>query len=458
MAQLITKNPYSLVEINSYEMDDFENSKLKVQRLETAQKTWGHVDLSKRINLVKKGMEYFENHRVEIAKDISEQIGRPLHYCDGEVKGFFERADHLCAIARRSLAVEVIEPKEGFERSIEATPLGVVFVIAAWNYPLLIAVNSIIPALLAGNTVLLKHSKLTPEIGRHFEKAFGKLGEFGDLLFNVITDHETTGKIIENTGVNHVVFTGSVNGGRQILSHTSKRFMMPGLELGGKDAAYVHSDADLALAVEAVVDGALFNSGQSCCGIERAYVHEDVYEDFVNKAQKTMSSYKMGDPNDENVQLGPLAQPHAAEVMQNQVEEARSKGAKVVIGGEIHKIKKAVFFPATLVVNADNNMEIMREENFGPILSVMKVKSLQEGIENINDSNYGLTSAIFTKTKETAQNFANQVDTGTVFMNRCDYLDPTLPWTGVKDSGCGSSLSHFGFLHLTRRKSLHFKT
>lgn len=458
MAYIEPVNPFTLEKIGSFELESFDVQKSKVDSLKQSQKKWKKESLEKRLSLVRDALQYFEKNRAEIAKDISEQMGRPLHYAGGEVNGFFERANYLCDIAKETLSPDVFTDKEGYERSIEHSPLGTIFVISAWNFPLLITVNSIVPALLAGNTVLLKHSSVTPKIGEHFEKAFKQMGEYDNLLLHSILDHSTTGKVIEELNIDHVIFTGSVSGGRQILQHTSKKFMTPGLELGGKDAAYVHSDADIDYAVASVVDGSMFNSGQSCCGMERAYVHADVYDQFVEKAKAIVSEYKMGDPKDESTTLGPLATAKAATYMQKQVDDAVKKGADLLVGGSIEKIGEGTFFQATLLCGATHEMEMMKEENFGPILPIMKVASEDEAINLINDSDYGLTCAVFTNDIKIAKKVAADAETGTVFMNRCDYLDPALPWTGVKNSGCGSSLSKYGFHGVTRRKSLHFKT
>ncbi len=457
MNELKIKNPFSQKEENKYLYNDFEESSKFVNQLKQSQKMWKQVKLEKRIELVRGGLKYFDVHKDKIALDITKQMGRPYHYAKFEINGFFERANHLCDIALETLGSDIYADKEGFEREIHHEPLGTIFVIAAWNYPLLITVNSVIPALIAGNTVLLKHSSLTPAIGEHFEQAFHNLESNNYLLKQVIVNHEVTGEIIENTSINHVVFTGSVKGGKSILNHTQHKFMMPAMELGGKDAAYVDKDVDLNYAVKTIVDGAMFNSGQSCCGIERAYVHEDNYDKFIELASGLISKYNLGDPMDENTNMGPLAQAHAAEFMFKQVQDAKNKGAKVLCGGDVEKINEATFFKPTLVVDADHSMEIMKEENFGPILAVMKVGDINQAIEFVNDSEYGLTSSIFTNNKNNADQFFNDAESGTVFMNRCDYLDPALPWTGVKNSGCGSSLSKYGFHNVTRRKSKHFK-
>lgn len=457
MAKLTTKDPFTGQTTGEFDYDSFAQAKSKVQLLHENQKRWQSLPLKQRLALVKEATDYFEKNREAIAVDICEQMGRPLHHARGELKGFFERAGYLCSIAESVLAPDLLTDKPGFDRAIEHVPLGVIFVISAWNYPLLITVNSVVPALIAGNTVLLKHSSLTPKIGRHFENAFGKLGGL-QVLSQTIVDHETTGKIIEELPIDHVVFTGSVSGGKSILTHTSKKFMLPALELGGKDAAYVHPDADIQNAVETIVDGAMFNAGQSCCGIERAYVHQEVYQDFLFQAEKLIRTYKMGNPKDESTRLGPLAQAKSAAEMKAQILAAEKSGANVRVGGKSETIGHGTFFQATLIADVKNDMEVMQEENFGPILPVMPVTGLEQAIQMVNDSKYGLTAAIFTKDINVAKQFAQAADVGTVFMNRCDYLDPALPWTGVKDSGCGSALSKYGFYSVTRRKGLHFKT
>jgi len=453
---LVTRNPFTQEITGEFEYDSFEATQAKVESLKSRQLEWSKLSVTERLKHVRNALAYFDTHREQIALDISEQMGRPLHHARGELKGFFERANYLCEIAETVLKPEVFNDKVGFDRSIERVPLGLIFVISAWNYPLLITVNSVVPALISGNVVLLKHSSLTPKIGKHFENAFGKLGGL-NILAQTIVDHEVTGRIIEELPVDHVVFTGSVSGGKSILEHTSKKFMMPGLELGGKDAAYVHFDADLKYAVESVVDGALFNAGQSCCGVERAYVHKDIYAAFLEQAKALMSTYKMGDPKSETTSLGPLAQAKAAVLMRMQVANAERSGAKVLLGGQSQIIENGTFFQPTLICDVDNTMDVMQEENFGPILPVMAVDDVEQAIVLTNECAYGLTAAIYTSDSAVADRFARGVNVGTVFMNRCDYLDPALPWTGVRNSGCGSSLSKYGFYHLTRPKGRHFK-
>jgi acyl-CoA reductase-like NAD-dependent aldehyde dehydrogenase len=455
--KLIVKSPYSQKIVGEYTMDSLDSVKAKFNQAVEAQKKLKKVTLEKRIEAVQKALSYFTENKDAIARDISLQMGRPIKYSGGEVNGLLERANYLCSIAHDNLKPLTLPEKPGFYRAIERESLGVIFVISAWNYPLLVTINSVVPALLAGNSVLLKHSSQTPSIAMHFEKAFTSMDGINGLLQPLIIDHATTGKIIEELDVQHVVFTGSVKGGEQILKHTSKKFMQPQLELGGKDAAYIAEDADIAAAAATVVDGAMFNSGQSCCGIERAYVHKSVYQEFIKQCLLVLADYKLGDPMDSETNLGPLVTEKAANYAATQVNAATQQGAKVLAGGKITKKENGFFFEPTLMTEVKQNMEIMQEENFAPILPVLSVDSLEQAIEFVNDSQYGLTSAIFTKDLNKAKIFSANVNTGTVFMNRCDYLDPALPWTGVKNSGCGSALSHLGFYSVTRAKAIHFK-
>ncbi len=456
-ATIKVKSPYSQEVVGEYPVDNFEVSQQKLFRLHEAQKKWKMTPLVKRIEAVQNALNYFTQNKQLIATDISNQMGRPISQSPGEIGGLLERANYLCSIASDALKPLSLPEKPGFERSIHREPLGVIFVISAWNFPLLVVVNSIVPALLAGNTVLLKHSSQTPAIGKHFEKAFQSMAGISDLIHQVIVDHPTTGRIIEELDIQHVVFTGSVSGGEQILKHTSKKFMQAQLELGGKDAAYIAEDADIAAAAATVVDGAMFNSGQSCCGIERSYVHKSVYDSFIQQCLKVISEYKLGDPLAAATNLGPLVTEKAALYADSQVQSAVKQGAKVLAGGKVKRISSGFFYEPTLMVDVKQKMDVMQEENFAPILPVISVNSIDEAIDLVNDSKYGLTSAIFTKDLNKAKQFAERVNTGTVFMNRCDYLDPALPWTGVKNSGCGSALSHLGFLSVTRAKALHFK-
>jgi acyl-CoA reductase-like NAD-dependent aldehyde dehydrogenase len=468
-------NPFTLEPEGMYAIRDFIGIGTAVAAARKAAQAWRAVDLSKRVECVRAGLKYFETHREAIAHDITRQMGKPIQQSVNELNGFFERAEWLAASAGTILVPEILPPKPGFQRRIEHAPLGVVLIIAPWNYPLLTAVNGVATALLAGNAVILKHSSLTPAIGEHFQKAFGKLGPVADVLQSLLADHEDLGKAIRECDIDHVIFTGSVEGGRIVQRNAASRtpsnhaashaashapfnkFIDCSLELGGKDGAYVAADADVASAAAGLVDGAMYNAGQSCCGIERVYVHKKVYKEFLDRCEALVAGYVLGDPKRQGTTMGPLATAKSAQGMLAQVEAAKAKGAKVVTGGGIRMIGKATFFEPTLLTGADNAMDVVREENFGPILPILSVAGDEEAVRLVNDSPYGLTSAIYTTDVERADRFAAAADTGTVFMNRCDYLDPALPWTGVRDSGRGTTLSKYGFYSLTRRKAIHFR-
>jgi acyl-CoA reductase-like NAD-dependent aldehyde dehydrogenase len=432
----------------------------KLERARGAQEAWRHEPVAERAKVLTRFTDAFVAHRDEIAAEITWQMGRPISQSPGEVRGFEERARYMISIAEEALADIDVGPKEGFRRFIRREPLGVVLAVAAWNYPLLIAVNSVVPALLAGNAVVLKHSGQTPLAAERFAEAFAAAG-LPDNLFHVVhMDHATTEAAIRSEFVDYVAFTGSVAGGHAVQAAAAGRFIGVGLELGGKDPAYVRSDADLDFAVENLVDGAFFNSGQSCCGKERIYVHESVYDRFVEGFVALARQYRLGDPTEPATNLGPMVRTSAADVVRRQIAGALSKGAKALIDPNAFPIAKAgtPYLEPQVLVDVDHRMDVMTEESFGPVIGIMKVKSDAEAVRLMNDSLYGLTASIWTADEDAALQIGNEVATGTWFMNRCDYLDPALAWVGVKDSGRGCTLSRVGYEHLTRPKSFHLRT
>jgi len=457
MSSVTTINPFTRETICEWQQSDFEILTSTVAKARGSYDKWRNTTVFERVKLVRAALGYFEDNRDVVAHEITTQMGRPLLQSRGEIDGLLERGNYLCDIAVETLASDILPTKDNFHREIIHEPHGVVLIIAAWNYPLLIAANGVFAALLAGNTVLLKHSSRTLSIGEHFEKAFNNLGSNFDLLQHVVISHDTTARLIEEGDLQHVAFTGSVRGGEQIYESTAKRKFDCNLELGGKDGAFVASDADLSPAAEMLVDGAMYNSGQCCCGIERVYVHEKVFDDFLAICLPLVKGHKLGDPLDNGTTQGPLAEASSANLMEKQISEAVSAGAKVLAGGNCRQIGQGTFFEPTLLSVDRNNLSIMQEENFGPLLPVMRVVDDAEAIRHINDSQFGLTAVICTTDRGRAERFADAVDAGTIFMNRCDYLDPALPWTGVKASGKGSSLSRYGLLAMTRRKAKHFR-
>ena len=425
-----------------------------------AQKAWRRLPIAERAKLLGKAVDAFVARKAAIAEEITRQIGRPLGQSPGEVRGFEERARYMIDIAPKALADIDVGAKDGFTRFIRRDPLGVVFVVAPWNFPYLTAVNAVVPALMAGNAVLLKHSAQTPLCAERFGEAFQAAGLPKGLFHNLVLTHEQTSKLIGTDGVDYVAFTGSVPGGHAVVEAASKRFIGLGLELGGCDPAYVRADANLEHAIENLVDGAFFNSGQSCCGIQRIYVHQDVAKRFTDGAVALTEKYNLGNPLEDGVNLGPVVRARAAEEIRGQIAKATRAGAKAAIDARKFKADKpgTAYVAPQVLLDLDQSNPFMKEECFGPVVGIMPVGSDEEAIRLMNDNPFGLTAAIWTSDEKAAIRIGDQVETGTWFMNRCDYLDPALAWVGVKDSGRGCTLSQVGYEYLTRPKSFHLRT
>ena len=425
-----------------------------------AQREWRATALDARCAALAKAVDAFVARRDEIARELTQQMGRPLAYSPGEVGGFEERAREMLRLAPEALEPVALGPKPGFERFIQRDPLGVVLVLAPWNYPYLTAVNAILPALAAGNAVVLKHSSQTPLCAERLTEAFDSAGLPPGLFSHLHLSHDAALGAVGDSRVDFVAFTGSVPGGRAVQRAASERFIGIGLELGGKDPAYVREDADLTHAVETTIDGAFFNSGQSCCGIERVYVHTSRFDEYVEAARSLVEAYVLGDPREGTTTLGPMVRPSAADFVRSQADEAVHAGAQALIDPK--KFERAepgsAYCAPQLLIDVSHDMRVMREESFGPILGVMPVESDDEAVQRMNDSDFGLTAAVFTRDRDAAVAIGQRVETGTFFLNRCDYLDPGLAWTGVKDSGRGVTLSRLGYEVLTRPKSFHLKT
>ena len=424
-----------------------------------AQNAWKRAPLKERAALLGKFVDAFVAMSDDIVPELAWQMGRPIAYGAGEVKGFEDRARYMISIAEEALAPVRPAPIEGFDRYIKRDPLGVVFTIAAWNFPYLIAVNSVVPALMAGNTVVLKHSGQTPLCAERMMQAFEQAGA-PDALFQILhMDHDLTSKAIQHPACSYVAFTGSVAGGHAIQQAAVNRFIGVGLELGGKDPSYVRADADIAFTVENLVDGAFFNSGQSCCGQERIYVAAEVYDTFVEQFVELTKGYRLGDPLDADTTIGPMVRTKAATFVRGQIADAVRAGAKSLIPESHYAMSKegSPYLGPQVLVDVDHSMDIMTEETFGPAVGIVKVTGDEEALRLMNDSRYGLTASIWTTDVDAAKRIGDDVETGTWFMNRCDYLDPALTWTGVKDSGRGATLSSVGYEFLTRPKSYHLR-
>ena len=424
-----------------------------------AQAEWRGVALPERQRLLSAAVDAFIARGDDIGREISWQMGRPVSQTPGEIRGFEERARHMIAIAPHALADVAAPAREDFQRFVARDPLGVVFVIAPWNYPYLTAVNSVVPALMAGNAVLLKHSAQTPLCSERFAEAFQAAGLPHGLFHSLHLDHAAALGLVADARVDFVAFTGSVEGGHAVQRAAAERFIATGLELGGKDPAYVRADADLAFAVENILDGVFFNSGQSCCGIERIYVHQHVYDEFVERSAAFAAAYRLGNPTDPDINLGPMVRASAADFVRAQIRDAVAAGARTLVDEFAFNASRdgTPYLAPQLLVDVHHGMRVMHEESFGPVAGIMQVRDDEQAIEGMNDSRFGLTASVWTRDERAALAIGRRVESGTFFMNRCDYLDPALAWTGVKDSGRGCTLSPLGYEQLTRPKSYHLR-
>ncbi|PLS23055.1 aldehyde dehydrogenase family protein [Neptunicoccus cionae] len=427
-----------------------------VTRAKAAQADWAAKPLADRIALVEAGVAAVGAMNDEIVPEIAWQMGRPVRY-GGEFGGFNERASYMASIAQEALAPIEVEDSDAFRRVIKRVPHGLVLVVAPWNYPYMTAINTVAPALIAGNAVMLKHASQTPLVGERMAKAFHSVGIPEDVFQNVFLDHQTTSDLIADRAFGFVNFTGSVSGGKAMEQAAAGTFTGIGLELGGKDPGYVMEDANLDAAVDTLIDGAMFNSGQCCCGIERIYVHESLFDAFVEKAVAIVKGYKLGNPLEQDTTIGPMAHVRFADEVRAQTAEAIAAGAKAHIDPADFPEDGGAYLMPQILTDVTHDMRVMREESFGPVVGIMPVKNDEEAIALMNDSDFGLTASLWTQDAARAEAIADRIETGTVFMNRADYLDPGLCWTGCKDTGRGGGLSVIGYHNLTRPKSYHLK-
>ncbi len=438
-----------------------EDLERTLARSVAARGEWRATPLAARAAVVERAVQWCCEHADELALELTLQMGRPIAHTPFEItRGFAERARHMAAIAPEALDDIVAPAQDGFDRYIRREPVGTVLVIAPWNYPYLTSVNTIVPALLAGNTVILKHATQTLLCAERYSEAFRAAGLPDGVLQHVHATHDDIAQMIADPRVGFVAFTGSVDGGHAIQHAAAARFIGTGLELGGKDPSYVRADCDLEFTVAENVDGAFFNAGQSCCGLERIYVHRDVYEDFIEQFAALARGYVLGDPRDPATTIGPMVNAGAAGQVRAQIAEALANGATALTSEADFDASRAgtPYLGPTVLVGVDHSMRVMREESFGPVIGIMPVDNDDEAIALMNDSDYGLTASVWTADIDAARAIGERLDTGTVYANRCDYLDPALAWSGVKDTGHGCTLSPLGFEALTRPKSFHLRT
>lgn len=425
-----------------------------------ASRGWRETPVLERAQIIEAMIQHMEANAPDIATELTWQMGRPVRYTPNEIlRGFQERARHMTKIAEECLTDIKVPKTEGFTKFISREPLGTILVVAPWNYPYLTAVNSIVPALLAGNTVILKHAAQTMLCAERLQTAFDAAGLPTGIFQYIHASHDSVNAMIHDPRVNFVVFTGSVEGGRVMERSAAGRFIGVGTELGGKDPSYIRADVDLSYAIGENVDGAFFNSGQSCCAIERIYVHDSVYEDFVAGFAEIAGQYVLGNPLQDATTIGPLVNSTSATFVRTQIHDALAQGAVALVGETqfAGSTPGTPYLGPTVLVNVDHSMSVMRDESFGPVIGIMRVKSDDEAIALMNDSPYGLTASVWTSDQDAAIRIGKHIETGTVYMNRCDYVDPALVWTGVKETGRGIALSSFGFNPYTRLKSFHLK-
>lgn len=429
-------------------------------RAAAAQKEWQKVPVTERAAICTRMADWCVARADVFGDELTRQMGRPIAHTPFEIRrGFQERVACMTSAAPATLADIAIAPKENFHRFIRREPYGVVLVVAPWNYPWLTSVNAVVPALLAGNSVILKMAQQTPLVAERYAEAF-KAARLPEGVFQFLhLGHEQVSRMIHDARVTFVAFTGSVGGGQAIQRAASDRFIGTGLELGGKDPAYVRADAPLEATVENLVDGAFFNAGQSCCAVERIYVQRALFDDFVDGFAEVTRRYRLGNPLDPETTLGPMVRADAAEKVRAQVREAVAMGAKLLIEPSSFNGDKpgTPYIAPQVLVDVNHRMQIMKDETFGPAVGIMAVKDDEEAVGLMNDSRYGLTASVWTSDVDAAVSIGERLESGTCYMNRCDYLDPALAWTGVKDSGRGCTLSKLGLEVFTRPKSFHLR-
>jgi acyl-CoA reductase-like NAD-dependent aldehyde dehydrogenase len=457
MASFTVDNPASLEPYCHREYLSTENLSDLLEQAKTAQQIWEKQPLQDRIAVVQKVGRAFQAEKQSIAKEISSQMGKPITQALGEVDACCFRLNSLCDQAQEALREVVLPQNQRFNRRITREPLGVILNIAAWNYPLLVPVNVVVAGVLAGNSILLKHSPRTPICGEQFERLFRLSGAPRGLVSALHVDHSVAAEVIADNRVNFVSFTGSVRGGLEVYKQASKRVLGMGMELGGKDAAYVLADCNLETAAASLAEGAFFNAGQSCCAVERIFVDASVYRPFIERLLEQTKTWVPGDPTLAHTNLGPMALPDAHKILVQQIEDAVDRGGELLTGGNPTRVNnQGRYFEPTVIINTSDDMVIMSNESFGPIIGISPVADAPEAIRRINSSPYGLTASIWGSDSAFAEKIGKELQVGTIFFNRCDYLDPELPWTGVKESGLGSSLGAEGFHRLTQPKSWNF--
>jgi acyl-CoA reductase-like NAD-dependent aldehyde dehydrogenase len=457
MPSLAVTNPATGKRIATLPADVAASVRAKFEAARAAQPAWAAEPLEKRIDVMRRFRRAIVAQSDALALTLTTETGKPITQARNELKGFLPRLDFFIEEAPRALAAERVfnDRKARLAEAITWDPLGVVANISAWNYPYFVGGNVIVPALLAGNAVLYKPSEFSPRTGLAIARLLRASGVPADVFAALIGTGEVGAALLKQP-VDGVFFTGSYATGQKIARAMAGRMVKLQLELGGKDPVYVCDDVDVATAAAGVADGAFYNTGQSCCSVERIYVHEAIYRPFVDAFVETVKAFKIGDPRRESTYIGPLTRPAQIAVLESQVADARRKGATVLLGGERHRGRLNTFAP-TVLVDVDHRMAVMRDESFGPIIGIMSVAGDDEALELMNDTRYGLTAGVYSRNKSRAKRILAGVRSGTAYWNCCDRVSPRLPWSGVGHSGVGLTLSRHGIQTFTRPKAWHLR-
>ena len=437
--------------------DTKETLASKFELLRSAQPLWQKISVVDRVQVIKRFSELLEKNIEHLAAVLTSEVGKPLQQARNEVNGARTRIKWLTENAERYLSDETMVSEKGLEEKIAYEPLGIVCNISAWNYPFLVGVNVFVPALLAGNAVMYKPSEYSTLTGLEIEKLLKEAGVPKN-AFHIAVGGKGTGEMLLQLPFDGYFFTGSYKTGKLIYEKVASKMVPCQCEMGGKDPLYVTDDiADIKNVAAATADGAFYNNGQSCCAVERIYVHEKVYDQYIDEFVKEVKSWKTGSPTEPGVYIGPLTRKEQLSVLENQLKDAIQKGATILTGGE-RMDRKGFYFEPTVVVNASHEMNLMRDESFGPVIGVMKVKDDKEAIQLMQDTEYGLTASVYSNRKERAETILQQVNAGTGYWNCCDRVSAAVPWSGRKHSGFGATLSHTGLRAFTKPKAYHLRS
>ena len=450
-------NPATGAMLANLAADSAKTVRAKYERARAAQPAWAATPIRQRLTAIRKFREILADRQPDLAQTLSLEVGKPIRQSRNELNGLAGRIDFFLEHTERALRDEKVfaDPQGKLEERIGHVPLGVIANISAWNYPYFVGGNVFVPALAAGNAVLYKPSEFATLTGMHIEDMLHAAGIPDDVFIAVVGDGKTGGALLRQP-VDGVFFTGSYATGAKIAASTGRRMIKTQLELGGKDPIYVCEDVDVKAAAAGIADGVFYNTGQSCCSVERIYVHASTYDAFVAAFVAEVKTFRMGDPMDEATYIGAITRRPQLEVLKKQVADARKKGAKLLAGGRAVK-GRGNWFEPTVFGDVDHSMLLMKDESFGPIIGIEAVADDAAAVDLMNDTEYGLTAGVYTHDARRAKKILAQVRAGSVYWNCCDRVSPRLPWSGVGHSGIGLTLSTYGIQTFTRPKAWHLR-